>query len=34
MSEARRQIAAEWVLESLPGHERHHSPHVEVIAKR
>jgi hypothetical protein len=29
----RGPMIVEWILESLAGHERHHLPHFEAIAK-
>ena len=29
----RGPMIVEWILESLAGHERHHLPHIEIIAK-
>ena len=33
MHPERGPMIVEWVLESLAGHERHHLPHFEIIAK-
>lgn len=33
MHPERGQMIVEWILESLAGHERHHLPHFETIAK-
>ena len=30
----RGPMIVEWILESLAGHERHHLPHFEIVAKR